>query len=76
MKNQASRFQEVGEKMNRMLCAWSPLLRDRIISFYVGAIDDKRRVDREDVISFLGFDPTDVDELKPPWRDPAFTSKG
>ena len=72
MTHETRRFQELAELTNRMLQAWSPLLQDRLINIYIAAIDERRHLSDEDVIAILGFDPANVDELKPPWRNPEF----
>lgn len=72
MTDEQRRARQWIEMTNRMLRAWSPALRDRIMNIYVAAIDERRPVDREDLIVALGFDPCDVDNLKPPWRNPDF----
>jgi hypothetical protein len=66
----SERFKLIGERISRMMRAWSPALRDRLFCIYVAAIDEGRHLSDEDVTAILGFDPTNIDELKPPWRNP------
>lgn len=68
----ASRLDRLNSMMSRINLAWSPLLRDRLISIHVGASDARRHMSDTDVIAHLGFDPTNVDELAPPWLSPDF----
>ncbi|OWY71085.1 hypothetical protein B7486_10770 [cyanobacterium TDX16] len=68
----ASRLDCLNAKMTRMSRGWSPLLRDRLISIHVAASDERRHMSDEDVIELLGFDPTDIDNLTPPWRNSDF----
>ncbi len=69
-KTPSQRFRTLCDGMNRMIEAWSPALRDRMFAIYAQAIDKGRNVSDEEMIATLGFDPTRVDELEPPWRNP------
>lgn len=69
MNGESRRFEELAEMTSRMVRAWSSALRDRIISLHVAAIDEGRGLSDEDLTAELGLDPTNIDELKPPWRN-------
>jgi hypothetical protein len=60
--------QRLCEMMDRMIRSWSPALRDRIIRIHIDAMHCGRNLNGEELSAELGFDPTNVAELQPPWR--------